>query len=273
MKAIAIMFAAVIGVLPLAAQTTTQHTQAQATAPAPASTLSPGQIQQLQAHLADWAQLDRYREENAALPPIEPGQQRVVFYGDSITDAWGHGADFFPGKPYVNRGISGQTTPQMLVRFQQDVVHLKPAAVIILAGTNDIAGNTGPETQQMIEDNFASIAAIARQAGIKLIIASVLPAIAYPWKPGVEPAEKIRNLNAWLKDFAQRDGDVYLDYYSSLTDPQGGMKPGLSKDGVHPTAAGYAIMAPLAENAIGEALKQGVQADVKVPAATSANPQ
>src|ERR1700751_5331043 len=279
MKAIAISFAALLGVLPLAAQNLAPPAQpsaqssTQTPSAASASSLSPEQIQVLQEHLTDWAQLGRYRAENAALPPVEPDQQRVVFYGDSITDAWGHGADFFPGKPYVNRGISGQTTPQMLVRFQQDVVHLKPAAVIILAGTNDIAGNTGPETPQMIEDNFVSMAAIARQSGIKLIIASVLPAIAYPWKPGVQPADEIRGLNAWLKDFAQRDGDAYLDYYSSLADAQGGMKPGLSKDGVHPTAAGYAIMAPLAENAIGEALKLGVQANANVPAATSANPQ
>lgn len=267
--------AALLAVLPLAAQSTTppaqMPTQTQTQAPPPPGEFSPVQIQILESHLADWAQLDRYRADNAALPPIEPGQQRVVFYGDSITDAWGKDGrgEFFPGKPYLNRGISGQTTAQMLVRFQQDVVHLKPAAVIILAGTNDIAGNTGPETQQMIEDNFVSMSAIARQSGIKLILASILPAIAYPWKPGVQPAEEIRALNAWLKDFAQRDGDVYLDYYSSLADAQGGMKPGLSKDGVHPTAQGYAIMAPLAENAIGEALKQGTQADAISPITTS----
>ena len=213
------------------------------------------QIEAMQAKLADWAQLDRYRADAAALPLPAPSEQRVVFYGDSITDAWGHGADFFPGKPYVNRGISGQTTPQMLVRFQQDVVHLKPAAVVILAGTNDIAGNTGPETPEMIEDNFVSMAAIAKQGGIRLVIASILPAFAYPWKPGIEPAEEIRTLNSWLKDFCQRDGDVYLDYYTPMADAAGGMKPGLSKDGVHPTPQGYAIMAPLAEQAIAQALK------------------
>jgi lysophospholipase L1-like esterase len=241
---------------PAAAQAVSQNPPAQTPAPAPTRTLSPVQIQILQSHLADWAQLDRYRAENAALPPPPAaGEQRVVFYGDSITDAWGHGADFFPGKPYVNRGISGQTTPQMLVRFQQDVVHLKPAAVVILAGTNDVAGNTGPETPEMIEDNFVSMADIARQSGIKLVIASILPAYDYPWRPGIEPAEKIRSLNAWLKDFCRRDGDVYLDYYDSLADVQGGMKPGLSKDGVHPTAQGYAIMAPLAEKAIADALR------------------
>jgi len=211
------------------------------------------EFQIMKAKLDDWAQLGRYRADNAALLPPAPGEQRVVFYGDSITDAWPI-ARFFPGRPYINRGISGQTTPQMLVRFQQDVVHLKPAAVIILAGTNDIAGNTGPETPEMIEDNLTSMAAIAKYYDIKVIFASILPAIAYPWKPGVHPADEIRALNTWLKDFARRDGDVYLDYYSALADAEGGMKPGLSKDGVHPTPVGYAIMSPLAEGAIITAL-------------------
>src|ERR1700719_1151707 len=150
----------------------------------------------------DWPDLGRYRAENEALAPPAPNVQRVVFFGDSITDAWGRSETtgvFFPGKPYVNRGISGQTTPQMLVRFQQDVVHLHPAAVVILAGTNDIAGNTGPETPEMIEDNFVSMAAIAKQSGIRLVIASILPAFAYPWKPGIQPADQIRALNACLK--------------------------------------------------------------------------
>ena len=255
MKTVWMTCAALLCAIPLAAQTTTPaQPSAQITDAAPATTLTPAQIQHLQSQLADWAQLDRYRADNASLPPVAPGEQRVIFYGDSITDAWGHGADFFPGKPYVNRGISGQTTPQMLVRFQQDVVHLKPAVVVILAGTNDIAGNTGPETPDMIEDNFVSMADIARQNGIKLVIASILPAIAYPWKPGVEPAPQIRALNQWLKDFCSKDGDVYLDYYTALTDADGGMGPGLSKDGVHPAAKGYAIMAPLAEKAIAQAL-------------------
>jgi lysophospholipase L1-like esterase len=208
------------------------------------------------AKLDDWGQLERYRAENAALALADAEVQRVVFYGDSITDDWRSATNFFPGKPYVNRGIRGQTTPQMLVRFQQDVVHLKPAAVVILAGTNDVAGYTGPETPEMIEDNFVSMAAIAKRSGIRLIIASILPVASYPRKRGVHPAQEIRTLNVWLKDFCQRDGDVYLDYYTSLADAQGGMKPGLSKDGVHPTAAGYAIMAPLAENAIAEALRK-----------------
>ena len=205
----------------------------------------------------DWPDLARHRAENEALPPAAPDVQRVVFFGDSITDAWGRSETtgvFFPGKGYVNRGISGQTTPQMLVRFQQDVVHLQPAAVVILAGTNDIAGNTGPSTQQMIEDNYTSMAEIAKQNGIKVVFASITPAFAYPWKPGIQPVERIRELNKWLQDFCSRNGCVYLDYYSSMADANGAMLPGLSSDGVHPTAKGYSVMAPLAERAIAQAL-------------------
>jgi lysophospholipase L1-like esterase len=154
----------------------------------------------------------------------------------------------------VNRGISGQTTAQMVVRFQQDVVHLRPAAVVILAGTNDIAGNTGPTTQRMIEDNYTSMANIATQNGIKVIFASITPAAAYPWKPGINPVPRIQGLNKWLQDFCSHNGCVYLDYYSSMADTNGGMLPGLSSDGVHPTAKGYAVMAPLAERAIAQAL-------------------
>ena len=205
----------------------------------------------------DWAQLNRYRAENAALPAPPAGAERVVFYGDSITDSWGRHPDlgpFFPGKPYVNRGISGQTTPQMLVRFQQDVVHLHPAVVVILAGTNDVAGNTGPSTPEMIEDNFKSMTAIARAYGIKVVLASITPAFSYPWKPAVQPVPVIREVNQWLKEYCATEHLVFLDYYSAMSDAKGAMKPGLASDGVHPTAAGYAIMAPLAEAAIAEAL-------------------
>ncbi len=215
------------------------------------------QIKKMQAELTDWPDLARYREENLALPPAGKGEQRVVFLGDSITDGWGRTpgtGDFFPGKPYVNRGISGQTTPQMLLRFQQDVVRLHPAAVVILAGTNDIAGNTGPSTEQMIEDNFTSMADIAKQSGIKVVLASITPAYAYPWRPGIQPVDEIRAINKWLSDFCSSNGYVYLDYYSSMTDAKGAMLPGFSFDGVHPTAKGYAVMAPLAERAIDQAL-------------------
>ena len=205
----------------------------------------------------DWPQLARYRADNATLRAPAPGEQRVVFYGDSITDAWGRIADtgtFFPGKPYVNRGISGQTTPQMLVRFEQDVIHLHPTVVVILAGTNDIAGNTGPSTPAMIEDNFRAMTAIARQNGIKVVLASITPATSYPWRAGIAPVATIREVNGWLRDFCGVQHLVYLDYYSAMADDKGAMKPGLAKDGVHPTAAGYAVMGPLAEGAIKQAL-------------------
>ncbi|MGC2162687.1 MAG: SGNH/GDSL hydrolase family protein [Silvibacterium sp.] len=229
---------------------------------APTATTSPiqpnaEQVQRMQAQLADWADLDRYRADNAALPPPTAGEPRVVFMGDSITDGWGRWegrGPFFPGKPYINRGISGQTTPQMLVRFQQDVVHLHPAVVVILAGTNDIAGNTGPSTPEMIEDNFTSMADIAKQNGIKVVIASITPAYDYPWRPGIQPVAEIRALNQWLREFCSSNGFVYLDYYDSMADAKGAMLPGYSIDGVHPTAKGYAVMAPLAEQAIAQAL-------------------
>ena len=211
----------------------------------------------MQRQLADWAGLGRYREENAVLAAPGPRERRVVFYGDSITDAWGRQkgtGEFFPGKGYVNRGISGQTTPQMLVRFEQDVVRLRPAAVVILAGTNDVAGNTGPETPEMIEDNFRAMTAIAKRNGIRVVLASITPAFAYPWRPGVEPVGEIRALNAWMQDFCGTEGLVYLDYYTALVDARGGMREGTSFDGVHPNTAGYAVMEPLAERAIAEAL-------------------
>jgi len=211
----------------------------------------------MQAKLNDWPQLARYQADDAALPPPPAGTERVVFYGDSITDGWGRRAGtgtFFPDKPYINRGISGQTTPQMLVRFRQDVIDLHPAAVLILAGTNDIAGNTGPMTPKMTEDNFRSMADLAHANGIKVILASITPVADYPWRRGMDPAPKIRAINSWLKDYCQRHGYTYLDYYDSLTDAEGGMKRGTSFDGVHPNEKGYAIMAPLAEAAIASAL-------------------
>lgn len=206
----------------------------------------------------DWPNLARYRAENAALPPATAGEQRVVFMGDSITDGWGRSkgtGEFFPGKPYVNRGISGQTTPQMLIRFEQDVVHLHPAAVVILAGTNDIAGNTGPSTPEMIEDNLAAMSAIAKTNGIAVVLASITPAYRYPWKPEVEPVVPILTVNAWMRDFCSKTGCTYLDYYSAMADDKGEMLPGLASDGVHPLAKGYSIMAPLAERAIAQALQ------------------
>lgn len=205
----------------------------------------------------DWAYLERYRAENAALGPPRPGENRVVFMGNSITEGWArYFRAMFPRKPYVGRGISGQTTPQMLVRFRQDVIALKPAAVVILAGTNDLAGNTGPSTLEMIEDNLASMADLARANGIGVVLSSVLPVYDYSWKPGLEPAPKIVALNAWMKQYAATHGAVYLDYHSAMADARQGMRSGLSGDGVHPNEAGYRVMAPLVERAIAEALRR-----------------
>jgi lysophospholipase L1-like esterase len=203
----------------------------------------------------DWANLHRYHDENAALPAPASGERRVVLFGDSITDHWGRGVGtFFPGKPYVNRGIGGQTTPQMLLRFEQDVVALHPAVVVILAGTNDIAGNTGLSTPEMIEDNLRAMTAIAQQSGIQVVLASITPADHYGWSPTIRPVPAIREVNEWLKSYCASQHLVYLDYYDAMADENGAMKPGLSSDGVHPTAAGYAVMGPLAEAAIAQAL-------------------
>jgi acyl-CoA thioesterase-1 len=204
----------------------------------------------------DWPDLEKYREANAKLTPPLKDENRVVFFGNSITEGWArYFPTMFPGKPYIGRGISGQTTPQMLVRFRQDVVDLKPKVVVILAGTNDIAGNTGPSTIEMIEDNLASMAEVAKANGIRAVLSSVLPVYDYPWKPGLEPAPKIIALNQWMKNYAREHGAVYLDYHSAMADARGGMRSELSPDGVHPNEAGYRIMAPLAERAIAEALR------------------
>ena len=205
----------------------------------------------------DWAGLQRFRQANAALTAPHAGEKRVVFMGNSITEGWArHYPAMFEGKPYVNRGISGQTTPQMLVRFRQDVVALKPAVVVILGGTNDIAGNTGPSSLEMIEDNIASMTEVAKANGIRVVLASVLPVFDYPWKRGITPAPKIDSLNTWMKMYAARAGAVYLDYHTAMTDDQRGLRADLGSDGVHPNAAGYAIMAPLTEKAIADALRK-----------------
>jgi acyl-CoA thioesterase I len=231
-----------------------------APAPSTASAAPTPTAQQLAAaerQRNDWPNLARYREANAALGAPAPGENRVVFMGNSITDAWAKRFPIdFPGKPYVGRGISGQTTPQMLVRFRQDVVALKPKVVVILAGINDIAGNTGPSTQEMIADNIMSMTEIAKANGIRVVLSSVLPAFDFPWHRGMEPAPKVIALNAWLKRYAQGAGVVYLDYHTRMADARGGLSPELASDGVHPTPAGYQIMAPMAEAAIQEALRK-----------------
>jgi lysophospholipase L1-like esterase len=205
----------------------------------------------------DWPGLGRYKEADLALTPSAAGENRVVFMGDSITDGW-HFNDAdgsFPGKPYINRGISGQTTPQMVVRFRQDVIALKPKVVVILAGTNDIAGNTGPMTLEQTEDNLASMADLAAGNNIRVVLCSITPAFDYPWKPGLTPAPKILAVNAWMKAYAAQKGYVYVDYHSAMKDARNGLPSTLSKDGVHPLPAGYAVMAPLVEAGIQKALR------------------
>jgi lysophospholipase L1-like esterase len=216
---------------------------------------STSRVAAIEAKLADWPQLARYKAANAALPPAAEDVDRVVFFGASMTEFWGkNGTTFFPGKPYVNRGISGQTTAQMVVRFRQDVIDLHPKAVVILAGTNDVAGNTGPMTPEMTEENWQSMADLAKMNGIRVIFASITPSTDFWWHKGLKPAEKIRTLNAWLKGYCENQGLTYLDYYSALVDDEGGMKKEFTVDGVHASAKGYAVMAPLAQAAIDKAL-------------------
>lgn len=222
----------------------------------PATQRLEAQLTAAQTILLDWPNLSRYRDQNAKLPPPAPTEDRVVFMGDSITDAWGRErGTFFPDKPYVNRGISGQTTPQMLVRFRPDVIALKPRVVVILAGTNDIAGNTGPETLEDIEGNLASMAQLAQANGIRVVLASVMPVCDYI-QPQTErrPPQKILALNAWIKTYSTANGAIYLDYYSAMVDPNGMLKRELTFDCLHPNDAGYEVMGPLASKAITNAL-------------------
>lgn len=202
--------------------------------------------------LTDFPWLARFKEDDLKLRPPAAGEKRVVFMGDSITEGW-HLEDSFPGKPYINRGISGQTTPQMVLRFHQDVIALKPKAVIILAGINDIAENTGPMTPEQTEDNLAAMAEMATANKIKVVLCSVLPAFDFPWHPGMTPAPKVIALNEWIKAYAAENGYAYVDYYAAMKDERGGLPSTLSKDGVHPLPAGYAMMAPLAEAGIAQA--------------------
>lgn len=205
----------------------------------------------------DWPNLNRFRMENDSIGLPAPGEKRVVFMGNSITEGWpGMLPEFFKNKPYVNRGIGGQTTPQMLVRFRADVIDLRPSVVVILAGTNDIAGNTGPSTLEMIMDNIKSMAELAKVHKIKVVLSSVLPVYDYSWRPGLEPAPKIIKLNAMIKAFAEANDMIYLDYFTAMADERNGLRSDLTYDGVHPNKAGYEVMAPLAEAAIAKALKK-----------------
>lgn len=244
--------------------------QSQIQSPTPADS---SEMSALKQHLAadekqlqDWPELGRYRDANAKLTPPAKDEQRVVFLGDSITDVWrrAQSGGFFPGKPYVNRGIGGQTTPQMLLRFRPDVIALQPKVVVILAGTNDIAGNTGPMPLSATEDNFTTMVELARSHGIRVVLSSLLPVSDYghtrEGAPLVQterrPPQKILELNEWLKKYASENDCVYLDYFSHVVDEHGILKRELSDDGLHPNAQGYSIMSPLADQAIQAALRK-----------------
>ena len=199
----------------------------------------------------DWANLKRFQQENSELMLLRANEHRVVFMGNSITEGWlSIRPEFFVNKPYINRGISGQTTPQMLLRFRQDVIHLKPSIVVILAGINDIAQNTGPSTIEMIANNIISMAELAKANQINVIICSVLPANHFPWRQGIKPAEKVRKLNAILQSYTYENKLEYVDYYSAMVNDSHGLIKELGEDGVHPNKNGYLIMEPILENAI-----------------------
>ncbi len=205
--------------------------------------------------LLDWNQLGRYHADNEKLKaqPVESG--RVVFIGDSITDGWKL-TQYFPGKPYVNRGISGQTTAQMIVRFMEDVINLKPAAVMIFAGTNDIARNNGPQTLAQVQGNFQMMTELAQLHGIKVILCSVTPVSDYGPRPMTtgRPPTDILKMNAWMKDYAAKTKSTYCDFFGAVADEKGALKEGISRDGLHPNDKGYELMAPVISAAIGKAL-------------------
>jgi lysophospholipase L1-like esterase len=239
-----------------------------ASAQTPAATATPtydelkARMERFEARLTDWPNLKRYADSNSKLAAPAKDENRVVFMGDSITDSWKI-TEYFPGKPYVNRGISGQTTPQMVVRFQPDVIALRPKVVVILAGTNDIAGNTGAMSLEAIQNNYRSMAELARANGIKVVFASILPISDYNKNAQgqtivrsiARQPEKILALNKWLKDYAAANKHIYLDYFSATADDKGFLRADLANDGLHPHAEGYKLMAPLAQKAIDFALR------------------
>lgn len=219
---------------------------------APSATDTAKEIATMQAKLADWPQLEHYRAANATLPPLAADQQRVIVYGASVAEYWStRGASFFSGKPYLDRGIGGQNSAQMLVRLRQDVINLHPAAVVFLEGTNDVSQGM---TAEMSENNWRSIMELAKANGIPMILTSITPSSHFPWRPEMHPAEPIRALNAWLKEYAASHSLIYVDFYPVLADDEGGMKADLTVDGVHPNKQGYAAMAPLVQAAIDQTI-------------------
>lgn len=202
-----------------------------------------------------WANTERFKNENNLIEAPKKGEKRVVFMSNSITEGWlSFRPTFFENKSFINRGIGGQTTPQMLVRFRPDVIDLKPKLVVILAGVNDIAGNTGPSTLEMIMNNIISMAELAKANSIKVILSSVLPAFDFTWRPGLEPSSKIIALNKMIKEYADDHDIIYLDYFSAMVDDRNGLKDEYTYDGVHPNEEGYKVMEPLALEAITKAL-------------------
>lgn len=205
----------------------------------------------------DWANIKKYAEANSKVPPPAAGENRVVYLGDSITDFWiNNDSTFFAGKPYFDRGISGQTTGQMLVRFREDVINLKPKVVVILAGINDIAENNGPSKLEDVFGNIASMAELAKANQIKVVLSSVLPAFAFPWRRTIDPVPKVAALNEMIKNYAAKNSITYLDYFTAMADDKKGLPANLSKDGVHPNLQGYKMMEPLAEKAIAAAIRK-----------------
>jgi lysophospholipase L1-like esterase len=219
--------------------------------------IAPGAMGQNDQSRTDWANVNRYASENRALKPPSNDEPRIVFMGNSITEGWQDAdSSFFADNAYIDRGISGQTTSQMLVRFRPDVIALQPAVVVILAGTNDIAENTGPISLDDILGNIVSMVQLAQMNNISVVLSSVLPAYDFPWRPGLQPADKIIQLNAMIRSYCAAQGMVFVDYYSPMVDEKKGLDRKLSDDGVHPNLAGYKIMEPLVRNAIQRALEQ-----------------
>ena len=262
MRAKATLLTTLLAVVSLSAQQPGQVPPLQTVPSCPELATALTNLSRSDVRMRDWPNLARYREQNRFLAPADAGQSRVVFMGDSITDAWPQRAsEFFVGKPYLGRGIGGQTTPQMLIRFRPDVIDLKAKVVVILAGTNDIAGNTGPMSDEEIQSNIASMSELAKAHGIRVVLSSILPVSAYHTAPnGIpqtisRPMTRIKANNEWMKSYAAAEKHVYLDYFSAMVDATGHLRTELSADDLHPNAAGYAIMGPLAESAIRQALQ------------------
>lgn len=270
MKTLVLLLLSIAAVAQQATQQSSPQTNQPPAAEAPITVTPPStgfagldhyRASRIAVYMNDYGQLARYRDADAALKPPAAGENRVIFFGDSITDSWKLD-ESFPGKPYINRGIGGQTTSQMLVRFREDVIDLQPKAVVILAGTNDIAGNSGPISNEDIEANFKSLAELARAHNVRVIYSSILPVHNYTPKSqdffAQRPMERILALNKWLKDYCAANDLTYLDYFPAMVDDKGLLRQDLADDGLHPNKAGFAIMAPMAEKAIETSLQHSV---------------